>query len=104
MKREKESKGKGGSSCQKNNVQHVSIKAQNITRLKAFALGLGRNGDALIFSLFAAAVFGEMGEGAAAAGLSAVTPLWVLAWLAPFLLAFADALPTGVPFVPVPEA
>jgi len=73
----------------------VSIKAHDITGLKAFALGLGRNDDALIFSLFAAAVFGEIGEGAAAAGLIVTPPA-----LMPVLLAMTGVLTTGVPFAP----
>lgn len=65
---------------------------------------MGRNDDALMFSLFAA-VFGEMGEGAAAAGLIVAPPArWALVWLMPVLLILTGALPTGVPFAPAPEA
>ena len=57
-----------------------------------------------MFSLFAA-VFGEMGEGAAAAGLIVNPPArWALAWLMPVLPVLTGALPTGVPFAPAPDA
>ena len=57
-----------------------------------------------MFSLFAA-VFGEMGEGAAAAGLIVNPPVrWALAWLMPVLPVLTGALPTGVPFAPAPDA
>lgn len=58
-----------------------------------------------MFSLFAA-VFGETGEGAAAAGLFvAPPPLRALVWLLLVLLALTGALlTTGVPFAPAPEA
>ena len=39
----------------------VSKRRSNITGVKAFALGFGRNDDACAFSCFAASVFGDIG-------------------------------------------